>query len=66
MLRGKAPNVEPVLIVAVVLLFASSVIVDGIVQAFSQAWRPALRLVDTWRSRPPLAPTYGPAKLTYR
>jgi hypothetical protein len=48
--------VEPVLLVAIVMLFASSVIVDGIVQAIGGAFRPAMRFVDDMIHRPV---TYG-------
>jgi hypothetical protein len=48
--------VEPVLVVAIVMLFASSVIVDGIVQAIGHAVRPLMRLADDVVHRPV---TYG-------
>jgi hypothetical protein len=49
---GTYDCVEPVLVVMMVLLFASSVIVDGIVQAIGHAARPVMRMIDDLVHRP--------------
>ena len=55
-------RVEPVLVVAVILLFASSVVVDGVVQAIGHACRPGYGLVQDLIYRPV---TYGDTSHSY-